>query len=136
MQLTEEQRKALITDCKQSIAAYEENYKTWGEHWRAFNESHIIRQKIAMAALTENWHERAEAAEAKLKDAQENSGFWGRAAAKETIRANKAEAKLAELVPAKKSTDIDYAYYPLSKARREGYNECVDDILRNIKETK
>lgn len=43
---------------------------------------------------------------------------------------------MEELVPAKKSTDIDYAYYPLSKARREGYNECVDDILRNIKETK
>lgn len=51
-------------------------------------------------------------------------------------RARAAEAKLAELVPAKKSTDIDYAYYPLSKARREGYNECVDDILRNIKEAK
>lgn len=41
---------------------------------------------------------------------------------------------LAELVPDKKSTDIDYAYYPLTKARHEGYNECVDDILRNIEE--
>lgn len=43
---------------------------------------------------------------------------------------------LAELVPDKKSTDIDYAYYPLTKARHEGYNECVDDILRNIEESK
>ena len=43
---------------------------------------------------------------------------------------------LAELVPPKKSTDIDYAYYPLSKARHEGYNECVDDILRNIEGSK
>lgn len=44
-----------------------------------------------------DWKERAEAAEAKLKEAQENLGFWGRVAAKETIRANKAEEKLADL---------------------------------------
>lgn len=92
MQITEEQRKALVK-------RIEELQETQKSHWTGNYPGNDLDQQvweIALAALTENWHERAEAAEAKLKDAQENSGFWGRAAAKETIRANKAEEKLAE----------------------------------------
>lgn len=61
MQFTEEQRKALIADCEQSIAIYEQHLKSWGDEWRAFNESQILRQKIALAALT------AEPVKTKLK---------------------------------------------------------------------
>ena len=43
---------------------------------------------------------------------------------------------LAELVPEKRITDFDCAYYPLFKARDEGWNECIDHILRNIEEAK
>jgi len=43
---------------------------------------------------------------------------------------------LAELVPDEKSTDVDYAYYPLTKARHEGWNACRAAILRNIEEVK
>lgn len=41
---------------------------------------------------------------------------------------------IAELVPGEKSTDVDYAYYPLTKARHEGWNACRVAILRNIEE--
>lgn len=47
--------------------------------------------------VSEALRRKSEAAEAKLAENEKSSGFWGRAAASETIRANKAEAKLAEL---------------------------------------
>ena len=43
---------------------------------------------------------------------------------------------MAELIPEKKSTNIDYDYYPLTKARNEGWNDCVSAIIRNIQESK
>lgn len=47
--------------------------------------------------VSEALRRKSEAAEAKLAENEKSSGFWGRAAASETIRANKAGAKLAEL---------------------------------------
>lgn len=49
----------------------------------------------------DNWKQRAEEAEAKLVENEKSSGFWGRVAASETIRANKAEKQLAELAKQK-----------------------------------
>lgn len=43
---------------------------------------------------------------------------------------------IAELVPGEKSTDVDYAYYPLTKACHEGWNACRAAILRKIEEAK
>jgi hypothetical protein len=33
-------------------------------------------------------------------------------------------------LPDEKSTDIDYAYYPLTKARHEGWNACLAEVKR------
>lgn len=33
-------------------------------------------------------------------------------------------------LPDEKSTDIDYAYYPLTKARHEGWNSCLAEVKR------
>ena len=114
------------------------------------NQPHIIKQLMHIVIHhIDSQAQRAEAAEAKLDELakQEAVAFVNaprkakmlyageRLPVDTNLYARPAPAvSLAELVPDKKSTDIDYAYYPLTKARHEGYNECVDDILRNIEE--
>lgn len=62
---------------------------------------YVLNVKVCdILAIAESFREmerRAEAAEDKLAENEKSSGFWGRAAASEAIRANKAEAKLAGL---------------------------------------
>lgn len=54
MQFTEEQKKTLIADCEMEIAHFKKVMAEWDLHptSQAEYESHLIRQEIALAALT------------------------------------------------------------------------------------
>jgi len=56
--LTNEERQALIADCKASIARIEKSITHWmnSTYTRPYLESELARQKIALAALTAEPH--------------------------------------------------------------------------------
>lgn len=126
MQFTEEQRNALIEDCKREISELEKGLTTWGEVWIPYLQSKINRQQIALAALTTEpvaYRWEGKQTGRICYDGIRPIGVFG-----QPLYAAPPVAPLR--LPSEKSTDVDYSYYPLTKARHEGWNACLAEIKR------
>lgn len=114
MQLTEEQRAGLIA-LAENIISYS-------------NEQPGLRElaRIALAALAAEpvgyIHNFLPPDQSGGIFAEENR-HYGRAV-------YTAPPVAALRLPDEKSTDIAYAYYPLTKARHEGWNACLAEVKR------
>lgn len=122
-------------------------------YWDMKRRAEAAEAKLAAArGVKKSWQERAWKAEEKLAELEKHQpmayrwespvngkicydGIKPLGVISQPLYLRPAPAiNLAELVPEEKSTDIDYAYYPLTKARHEGWNSFRSAILRNIEE--
>lgn len=121
MQFTEEQRKALIEHAK-----YLQSVRGGTAQTRSLIE-------IALAALTAKEEPCEDCGGSGIAEEPSDDGLGCVCCAccgtgKSELYKSPPVAALK--LPDEKSTDIDYAYYPLTKARHEGWNACLAEVKR------